>query len=133
MPYENLNDITESVGQGWAVLLTKLMDNIIPLGFEYRNILQVKEKFGGLRFYYSYPENISDEYAKLIEEHIENAEKESDVTCEICGEPGLTIPSMSWLRTLCDTHYKEIENNAQFQNTQQKVCNQEGSQSIEQV
>jgi hypothetical protein len=58
---------------------------------------QVKEKYGGLRFYMS---SSSD----AMEDLIEHAEELSLQTCEYCGEPG--IPSQvkpnGWITTLCD-------------------------------
>lgn len=61
--------------------------------------LQVKEKYGTLRFYYSG----GDEY---IDGAVSMAERMSAVTCEACGKPG-TIRGGSWIRTLCDEHAAE--------------------------
>ena len=55
---------------------------------------QVKEKFGGLRFYMTCG---TDEIYNLIEE----AEALSYKTCEVCGKPGEERPS-GWIHTLCD-------------------------------
>lgn len=57
---------------------------------------QVKEKFGGLRFYY----RGGDEY---IEGLVAMAESMSYVTCEVCGSPGKRN-SGGWIRTLCGEH-----------------------------
>lgn len=58
--------------------------------------IQVKEKFGGLRFYY----NGGDDYIRGV---VDMAEEMSYVTCEECGAPGK--PSKEgWIRTLCETH-----------------------------
>ena len=55
---------------------------------------QVKEKFGGLRFYY----NGGDEFVdKLIRE----AEAESVRTCETCGEPGGIKTRNRWMVCRC--------------------------------
>lgn len=58
--------------------------------------VQIKEKFGTLRFYVDY----SDEYSRGV---IEMAENMSARTCETCGAEG-TRRDGSWIRTLCDTH-----------------------------
>lgn len=58
--------------------------------------VQVKEKFGGLRFYYSG----GDEYIAGL---VSMAESMSDRTCEVCGSPG-THTEGGWIRTLCETH-----------------------------
>lgn len=59
---------------------------------------QVKEKFGGLRFYMT---SSTDEIWNLISE----AEAKSRETCEECGKPGEEKPT-SWIRTLCDSCYE---------------------------
>ena len=56
--------------------------------------VQVKEKFGGLRFYVSG----GDEYTRGL---IAMAESFSYRTCEDCGAPG-TSRTGGWIRTLCD-------------------------------
>ena len=58
--------------------------------------VQVKEKFGTLRFYY----NGGDDEVRGIERM---AESMSAVMCEECGSPGKTR-SGGWIRTLCDEH-----------------------------
>ena len=63
-------------------------------------IVQVKEKFGGLRYYVSTaPERIFE----LIDE----AERLSYETCEVCGEPGSLDDKWHWYRTLCKKHKRE--------------------------
>lgn len=60
--------------------------------------VQVKEKFGGLRFYY-------DGGDKYINGLSAMAESMSYVTCETCGKPGK--PSRGgWIQTLCEEHAK---------------------------
>jgi len=54
---------------------------------------QVKEKFGGLRFYYNGGNDI-------IEGLVWMAETLSNRTCEECGNPG-TQYKTGWIRTLC--------------------------------
>jgi len=55
---------------------------------------QVKEKFGGLRLYFSG----GDEYVEGV---IAMAELLSEKTCEICGSPG-HIRGCGWLACRCD-------------------------------
>lgn len=57
--------------------------------------VQVKEKFGGLRFYV----NNYDDYVRGA---IAMAESMSYHTCEVCGNAGLTRGG-GWIRTLCDS------------------------------
>lgn len=61
-----------------------------------RQVLQVKEKFGALRFYANYN---NDAISTLIEA----AAVESFYTCEVCGQPG-KCRGGSWVQTLCDDH-----------------------------
>jgi hypothetical protein len=55
---------------------------------------QIKEKFGGLRFYMTHA---TDKMYDLINE----AERKSYTTCEVCGAPGEERGG-GWIRTLCD-------------------------------
>ncbi len=61
--------------------------------------VQIKEKFGTLRFY----TNGGDEQ---IYGMIRMAESMSAVTCEVCGNSG-KLRSGGWIRTLCDSHEEE--------------------------
>jgi hypothetical protein len=63
-------------------------------------VLQVKEKFGGLRFYV----NCRNDAA--IRQRIGTAAQESFRTCEICGQPG-ELREDSWIKTLCGKHASE--------------------------
>jgi hypothetical protein len=61
--------------------------------------IQVKEKFGTLRFYYRGGDDVVSGIERM-------AESMSAVTCETCGAPGVTR-SGGWIQTLCDTHAEE--------------------------
>jgi hypothetical protein len=69
--------------------------------------VQVKEKFGGLRFYY----NGGDEYIRGV---ISMAESMSYVICEKCGKNG-ERRSTGWIKTLCNEHFKEFNQNKKDQ------------------
>lgn len=75
------------VGPGWADLVSRAYD-LLPDG---ATLQQVKEKFGGLRF-----------YADPHVDGIDAIENESETVCEDCGKPGHPEPSPSWILTLCD-------------------------------
>lgn len=84
----------DSVGDGWASLVQPLIDRA---NLEGAKILQVKEKFGGLRFYIGGG-------SPGLQQDIEDAELKSYHTCEDCGETeGVTTSAGGhfWLRTLC--------------------------------
>ena len=69
-------------------------------------VSQIKEKFGGLRFYY----DGGDEYVSGL---VSMAEGWAGHTCEECGKPGKQR-SGGWVRTLCDEH--EAERQAKMKN-----------------
>jgi hypothetical protein len=61
--------------------------------------VQVKEKFGTLRFHV-------DGDSAAVGHYVEFAELHSSRVCEQCGCPG-TLREDGWLRTLCDEHDAE--------------------------
>jgi len=101
--YSDMTPIKDSrffgVYTGWYPVIKDLIDDLIKLGWN-KQVCQVKEKFGGLRFYIN---DGSDEIHKRIVE----AEKLSYETCEICGEKGELRTNIGWHLTLCEKHYNE--------------------------
>lgn len=89
-----------SVEIGWFEIIKDLITDLIELGWD-RKILQVKEKFGGLRFYIP---SETDEMCKRISE----AEDKSYQTCEVTGKEGKLRPDLGWYRTLCDEEYQKV-------------------------
>lgn len=79
-----------------ALLTDNPFDRKIPEAVTPVVIHQIKEKFGGLRFYYEGGD-------AQIRGMVTMAEAWASRTCETCGAPG-KIRSGGWLRTLCDTH-----------------------------
>jgi hypothetical protein len=59
-------------------------------------VAQIKEKFGGLRFYY----DGGDDYVRGL---VQMAEAWAAHTCEECGKPGKSRGG-GWIQTLCDEH-----------------------------
>lgn len=94
---------------GWFDLIHKLCADIdnecTKLGLtneQWTQATQIKEKFGGLRFYTN---SASDSIHQLIDE----AEETSLVTCEECGLIGKRR-SRGWIRTLCNSCEKGCGN-----------------------
>ena len=87
------------VGPGWYDIIIRLNEQIASLVPDYE-VHQIKEKFGGLRYYIS---SVSDDVSKRVYALIDAAEAESYRTCEECGEPGKRTES-GWVRTLCNVH-----------------------------
>ena len=90
-------------GDGWWELLNDLSLKLEAYNNKrdsnYIVATQVKEKWGGLRFYiigYCASDDENNEVYTLIDA----AETKSLEVCEECGEPGKCTDSR-WLRTLC--------------------------------
>lgn len=83
-----LKDAQACVGPGWAGLVKEGFDLCLKRGWR---INQIKEKFGGLRFY------CNDSWP-IEQIHIEDR---SFAICEECGAPGKPRPG-GWTKTLCD-------------------------------
>ena len=90
-----------SIGEGWYPLVKRLIQDLIRLGWN-RQICQVKEKFGGLRFY------IHDGPDEVFQ-RIRLAEEESLTVCEVTGEMGKLRTDIGWYRTLSDVQYKTVK------------------------
>ena len=79
---------------GWDKLVNELIENVISVCKDVK-VLQIKEKFAGLRFYYG---NGNEEVSKLVAE----AENKSSTMCQGCGELGKIDDSKFWLAVVCD-------------------------------
>ena len=99
------------VDEGWWPVLTNLCANIQHyLDWINKNhdahpvveqvvVAQIKEKFGGLRFYY-------DGGDDRVYGMVRMAEAWAGNTCETCGAPGKSREG-GWIKTLCDHHEAE--------------------------
>lgn len=109
--FQEREDFPFACGQGWHSILFQLCRDIEALisamteeercedGQCLYAVAQVKEKFGGLRFYmHQYPDG--------AHELISQAEDACLRTCETCGAPGV-LRRTGWVSTLCDAHYAE--------------------------
>jgi len=95
-------------GIGWYNLIYTLT-NCIDRRLEHLNkdggnrkvvIAQIKEKFGGLRYY------ADGDVDEQMDGMIDFAESLSYTICEECGAPG-KLRGGGWIRTLCDKHEEE--------------------------
>ncbi|MBI2023543.1 hypothetical protein HYT01_03215 [Candidatus Giovannonibacteria bacterium] len=85
-------------GDGWFPLIKELCEKLSALKLKVFEVVQVKEKFGGLRFY---PGGIELEKAEAVFKLIDEAEAISFTICEACGAPGKPN-QQGWISTLCD-------------------------------
>lgn len=101
-----------SVCKGWENLiretLTKI-EQLLPIPHDFK-VTQVKEKFGGLRFYYAAP-LLSQDIKEKIQAIVTLAESRSFGACKVCGGPATQEPlvgKLGWVRTLCSLHREDI-------------------------
>ena len=68
--------------------------------------LQIKEKYGLLRFYYTYQDRSKEMNAvhTKIDELVRRYEKYSAHICEVCGNEGELANVNGWIKVLCDKH-----------------------------
>ena len=103
-----------AVGTGWYPILEALCANI-QQHTDWANresqvvpqvvVEQIKEKFGGLRFYYQGGDEQIHGMVRMAEAWAANC-------CEECCAPGIRR-SGGWIRTLCDKHEAEHQFNQQ--------------------
>ena len=124
--------VASDLPPGWYGLVDKLCSDIEallgqePERFE---VKQIKEKYGGLRFYFSF-EGVEDHFIDLhtpegIETFVQRpdgpavmsqlrklvsaAAEHSTSTCQRCGAPGTLANRLGWVSTLCERHVTERE------------------------
>lgn len=89
-------------GPGWDDILIKLDERLSKCDPDYR-IVQIKEKFGSLRFYYHSDKPVDDR--RLMDMYVQAAEVKSYIICEFCGDKGSLRTELMWKKTLCDRCY----------------------------
>jgi len=91
-------------GPGWQKLLEELFEELEEIRvrdkLEEFTVVQLKEKFGGLRVYTSYNTD-------AIDEAIDKAEEKAWNTCMTCGKPGKYSIVYGWRVTYCPKCLKE--------------------------
>jgi len=94
------------IGAGWFQLVRELDTKIAELCPDYV-VDQVKEKFGGLRYYIGLNCDVDKTTSDKIYKMIREAEAKSETVCEICGNPGENISIGYYITTRCDEHRKK--------------------------
>jgi len=98
----------KNVGEGWQPLLEEIEQKLAEIKVEY-DVLQIKEKFGGLRYYINVKSTDPD-LVNAAFDAVHEVEEKSFHICEVCGQPGQnTSGGGFWLKTLCPTHEEERE------------------------
>lgn len=88
------------VSDGWFDLIYQLSKDLMAISKKVRAV-QVKEKFGGLRFYFSYSGHVSKATDEKVLNLIGKAEDESFAICESCGSRKNVKQTPGWVITLC--------------------------------
>lgn len=90
------------VPSGWVKLVDRLIARLIVLGWD-KDLQQVKEKFGGLRFY------IGSASVK-VHRRINVAENRSFKICIVCGSSkDVRSTGGSWIEYACAKHRGETK------------------------
>jgi hypothetical protein len=104
-----------SAPDGWLELVKECDELLAHLDPDYR-IIQIKEKFGGLRYYFATDKTGLDE--KVMRTLVQAFEERSGRVCQECGGLnglGESVEIRGWYFTLCPVHTKaEIERKYNF-------------------
>lgn len=94
-----------SVPDGWISFVLDLDKKISAVNPHYC-ISQVKEKFGGLRYYIEVPTytSVNKVMYDIIDDLVHLAEQRSLRICQVCGKHGKLRNHNGWYSTLCDVH-----------------------------
>lgn len=94
-------------GDGWEQIILDLDADLTEMDPNYR-IQQIKEKFGGLRYYIEHDHGDHDWKTCPLEARIRAAEIAAINTCEVCGKHGMNRRSDSgWYETRCYEHARK--------------------------
>ena len=113
------------VDEGWWPILESLCGQI-QHHLDWKNrqsevvvqvkVAQIKEKFGGLRFYYDGGDDAIDGMVRM-------AESWAAHSCETCGAPGKSRDG-GWIKTLCDHH--DLERQLKRKQSEEEYAKQDG-------
>lgn len=94
-------------GKGWHPVIMELTAKIEAYnadksGDDVIECHQIKEKFGGLRYYVSWG-------SEEVERWITEAERKTRDMCEFCGAVPVRATKSGWVKRLCEPHAVEWE------------------------
>lgn len=93
-------------GDGWYTVIDALCESLQRRDVEL-TVVQVKEKFGGLRFYHDGIKAEAERDSYMALGAIYNAQDMSKRVCEQCGNPAELRRDGGWLRARCDECHSE--------------------------
>jgi len=83
-----------SVDEGWYQIIIDCDNELTQIDPGYK-ILQIKEKFGGLRYYIQSSDRATSETEEKMEAVIRKYEEIASRTCEVTGKPGVLMKATS--------------------------------------
>lgn len=105
---EQFHSERAKVGTGWHPIIDDLHNNLGMLLGDY-DVLQIKEQYGGLRYYILLDFRVPSQSRVQALHAIGEAERQSLLTCEACGQDADTQYHGGWYKTLCNKHHDEVE------------------------
>ena len=93
---------------GWGAPIREIDEFISQYDPDYK-VDQIKEKFGGLRFYFSLSKDHSLD-SKTIDEIYRFVSEKEEATMSICEQCGVDSKQQNrnmWISTLCDDCYEQ--------------------------
>ena len=91
-----------SCDKGWYPIIVDVDRRLCELDPIY-SLHQVKEKFGGLRYYFKPTANADHETLRKMQEIVRDAEARAGQTCECCGSTEqVALRDHGWWKTMCD-------------------------------
>lgn len=89
---------------GWGPVVWKLCEHLEAIVAEGGkvSVLQIKEKFGTLRFYYA-AEGLNKDQTRWVSTAVDGVEWASGCICETCGTTQDVLRYGGWIRTLCES------------------------------
>lgn len=96
-------DLMAQDATGWAGMLYALRNYLETLS-QSIHVDQVKEKFGGLRFYFHVETDIDSDDFNGIQDAVDAIESMSYTTCYVCPSRATHQGEGYWVRWFCDEH-----------------------------
>ena len=91
-------------GDGWRSLIEACDRELRELDPHYEPV-QIKEKFGGLRYYFHPSESKTSIWREMLLVTTKYEALSMEI-CEACGQPGSTMKGRGWIVTRCEEHAK---------------------------
>jgi hypothetical protein len=104
-----------SIGSGWEKIVVDCNEELSKIDPNYK-ILQVKEKFGDLRFYFEPSDKSNEDLRKKMNDVVAKHELLASATCEETGLPGIKMRSAGgWIKTLNPEYAEKNHHYAKYE------------------